>query len=529
MSKFINLLNGTVENPPSATMDKELLKQQSKVSSSPFFSSESNWKLASFIYKKAGTNTHLPVSFRSFSAAKTIKLKPGMVNGDNFELVKVIISDVNRNLLVLKSSDISDLASYNFALSGSAPPPSVATGFQLTPAPSVVYNSATSQNSISVTLNGAAQGYWIGVLGQFEDPVFDGPSGVPGTIYEITDNSLSHSWSYSRARMPGTKYKLALYTGVPLDGSVNYVEGSAILVNITDYSAPAPAPSAGFTISTFTADASVQIGGMLNVNATLLDNGSIASGLLPGFVEVFASQNTMLPTLISMPAMFNNGVLNFPLPIMASPDSPMYLAPGTYYVRVRHGMMAISSMLSFTVNDVAAVLLRSGTGETAMDWTGSYSSYQGIAFKSSATVIPGTNQRLDSIKINMRKADEVPNVGFIRLKLYYPDSTGGFLTGEAQWTSSMYDLSQLSTSFQDVQFNFSSLPMLMAGTIYHFAAEFVDSTGALIGNAGATVKFNSTATGDIESNSLYYQHQKSGASATGYEYILKSEVWIKNV
>jgi hypothetical protein len=97
-------------------MEKNALKAISKVSSDAFFSDEANWRLVSFVFKKSSSSQRLVSAFRDFDAEKSVKLKSGMVSGDQFELHKIIISTPDRTLLVVKRSEIDGVESFDFVL-----------------------------------------------------------------------------------------------------------------------------------------------------------------------------------------------------------------------------------------------------------------------------------------------------------------------------------------------------------------------------------------------------------------------------
>jgi hypothetical protein len=102
--------------PVAIEMSKELVKSISKVAADPVFSDEANWHLVTFIFKKQGSSKRLVSAFRDFDAEKSMKLRPGMLTGDVFELHKVIISKPDRSLLVVKRSEIEGVSSFDFTL-----------------------------------------------------------------------------------------------------------------------------------------------------------------------------------------------------------------------------------------------------------------------------------------------------------------------------------------------------------------------------------------------------------------------------
>lgn len=102
--------------PIVITMSKETVKGIQKVSQDSTFSNESNWKLVSFIFKKVGSSQRLVSAFSDFEGEKSMKLKSGMLSGNEFELHKVIISTPNRTLMVIKREEIDSAESFDFVL-----------------------------------------------------------------------------------------------------------------------------------------------------------------------------------------------------------------------------------------------------------------------------------------------------------------------------------------------------------------------------------------------------------------------------
>ena len=109
-------------------MNKDLVKQNSKVSSDPVYSQESNWKLVNFVYKHTTSSRRLVSSFKSFGSSKKTKLKANMKSGDNFELHKIIISKSDKSFLVLKRSEISGASGFDFSLLNDGPEGSGGSG-----------------------------------------------------------------------------------------------------------------------------------------------------------------------------------------------------------------------------------------------------------------------------------------------------------------------------------------------------------------------------------------------------------------
>lgn len=103
-------------DPIKLTMAKEVLKTAASVAVHPTFSDEANWHLVSYVYKKVGSAQRLVSAFKNVAAEKSVKLKAGMQSGDSFQLHKIIISDSNRNLLVLPRAQVDGASGYDFNL-----------------------------------------------------------------------------------------------------------------------------------------------------------------------------------------------------------------------------------------------------------------------------------------------------------------------------------------------------------------------------------------------------------------------------
>lgn len=124
----ISIVKGLVASSQSAgnssvtfEMNKELVKQNSKVTSDPVFSLESNWHMVTFVFKHTSSARRIVSSFKSFGETKKTKVKTNMKAGDNFELTKIIISKEDKSFLVLKRSDISSASSFDFVLLNDGP------------------------------------------------------------------------------------------------------------------------------------------------------------------------------------------------------------------------------------------------------------------------------------------------------------------------------------------------------------------------------------------------------------------------
>lgn len=118
------------ENFVTFEMSKEVLKQNSAVSSHAVFSNEANWNMVSYVFKHNSSARRLVGSFKDFSSPKKSKLKPNMAIGDTFELHKIILATSPRDLLVLKRSEISGASGFDFNLVSDGPEESNGGGTQ---------------------------------------------------------------------------------------------------------------------------------------------------------------------------------------------------------------------------------------------------------------------------------------------------------------------------------------------------------------------------------------------------------------
>ena len=147
----------------SFEMSKEVLKQNSVVSSHPTFSNEANWNMVSYVFKHDSSSRRLVGSFKDFSSTKKSKLKVNMEAGDRFELHKIILATSPRDLLVLKRSQISGASGFDFDLLNDGPEASDGGGNT----PSVVsfelfqnyptYSPLVDPTTLTRTLSGLGQ------------------------------------------------------------------------------------------------------------------------------------------------------------------------------------------------------------------------------------------------------------------------------------------------------------------------------------------------------------------------------------
>lgn len=103
-------------SPMVMSMESALVKAMPAVAADPVFSDEANWNLVSYVWKHVGSSKRIVSSFKDFSGEKTISLKSGMNSGDQYELVKIIISKADRTLKVVKRSAIPNASSFDFTL-----------------------------------------------------------------------------------------------------------------------------------------------------------------------------------------------------------------------------------------------------------------------------------------------------------------------------------------------------------------------------------------------------------------------------
>lgn len=96
---------------------KQYLKPFLKFCRILFFSNETNWKLVNFIFKHSNSARRFTPGFSGdFNKVTFCKLKPGMAQGDLFELQKIIVSDSNRNHLIIKRNEIENAFNFDFTL-----------------------------------------------------------------------------------------------------------------------------------------------------------------------------------------------------------------------------------------------------------------------------------------------------------------------------------------------------------------------------------------------------------------------------
>jgi len=118
---LISVLQQENVNSVQFTMSKVVVKAIPKVSSDSFFSDEANWKLVNFIFKHSNSARRFTPGFSgSFDKTTLSRLKPQMVQGDLFELQKIIISDSSRNHLIVRRNEIEDASSFDFILSNNS-------------------------------------------------------------------------------------------------------------------------------------------------------------------------------------------------------------------------------------------------------------------------------------------------------------------------------------------------------------------------------------------------------------------------
>lgn len=115
-SKLATASQAAAGEPINASVDKAQLKTISKVASNPVYSDESNWNLVVCVYKHKDSSKRLVSASKNLSVPKSMKLKSGMVSGQEYQLHKIIITKADRSMLVLKRSEIDNASSYDFIL-----------------------------------------------------------------------------------------------------------------------------------------------------------------------------------------------------------------------------------------------------------------------------------------------------------------------------------------------------------------------------------------------------------------------------
>ena len=116
---FVSYTQSATGQPMQFTMNKNDILSIPKVMADPFFSLEANWYRVGFVFKHTTSNKRFTPSFKTFTATKRLKIRNGMVDGDSFELKKIIIYKSDRSHLVIKTNEIPSVASYLFSILGS--------------------------------------------------------------------------------------------------------------------------------------------------------------------------------------------------------------------------------------------------------------------------------------------------------------------------------------------------------------------------------------------------------------------------
>lgn len=102
--------------PLTVQMSKSVVEGLPKVQASPQFVDSSQWEMATYVFKRQGGSARLVATHKDLSAPKQMRLKPGMLTGQRFELHKIIVARPGRQLLVMKRSEIPEAESYDFTL-----------------------------------------------------------------------------------------------------------------------------------------------------------------------------------------------------------------------------------------------------------------------------------------------------------------------------------------------------------------------------------------------------------------------------
>lgn len=97
--------------PVPAKMDISQVKWFPEVKNDPVFSNEANWKQVSYIYKHTASAKRLIASFKQYDASAQANIKlTNALSGESYQLIKMIIRDASRNLVVIKRANIANAA-----------------------------------------------------------------------------------------------------------------------------------------------------------------------------------------------------------------------------------------------------------------------------------------------------------------------------------------------------------------------------------------------------------------------------------
>lgn len=114
---LVGITQPVAGQPVAVQMSKQVVEGISKVQASPAFSNSSSWEMVTYVFKREGSAARLVSSFKDPSQNRQMKLRPGMVSGQKFELNRIIIMKMpNRQLLVIKRDEIPDASTFDFTL-----------------------------------------------------------------------------------------------------------------------------------------------------------------------------------------------------------------------------------------------------------------------------------------------------------------------------------------------------------------------------------------------------------------------------
>jgi hypothetical protein len=123
MAKIISVVSQT-NIRVNTSLDKEELKNINKVSSSPVFSNENNWRLAIGIFKHTDSRRRMVCAFKGdFNSLVPMRIRPGTQAGDTYELRKIlIVSQNNQGILSIPRAEIASASDYDFVIGEVAAP-----------------------------------------------------------------------------------------------------------------------------------------------------------------------------------------------------------------------------------------------------------------------------------------------------------------------------------------------------------------------------------------------------------------------
>lgn len=113
---LIDVQQASAGQSPTAEMMASLVAELPTIAAHPTLSNTANWWSVSFIFKHTDSSKRLVATFKDFNGQAKLKLKAGMQSGEQYQLIKVIVADVSRNLVVEKRATITNASTYDLTL-----------------------------------------------------------------------------------------------------------------------------------------------------------------------------------------------------------------------------------------------------------------------------------------------------------------------------------------------------------------------------------------------------------------------------